>query len=214
MKIPIITDLLQHRGRRRLWRLMRGYRYLKESNQLGRITAVKEALTNTKLNQCERRASKGLATAELAFDYPKRVFNFGSDAGFEFLQLFNEPIDRRCFIQCLAFPRHHGHFPINPRVLGLYLFSLGYTTVARVSEDNLFFPMQQSMGLGDIVVVGWCGGHGVNQARLSIYPNVGLHADATDYLFWSGAYQGHAHPYCSWSNSALQSGWHRPRCRL
>ena len=58
MKIPIITDLLQHRGRRRLRRLMRGYRYLKESNQLGRITAVKEALTNTKLNQCERRASK------------------------------------------------------------------------------------------------------------------------------------------------------------
>jgi polysaccharide biosynthesis PFTS motif protein len=37
---------------------MRGYRYLKVSNQLGRITAVKEALTNTKLNQCERRASK------------------------------------------------------------------------------------------------------------------------------------------------------------
>lgn len=37
---------------------MRGYRHLKESNQLGRITAVKEALTITKLNQCERCASK------------------------------------------------------------------------------------------------------------------------------------------------------------
>lgn len=58
MKIPVITDLLQRRGRRRLRRVMRGYRYLKESNQLGRITAVKEALTNTKINQCERRASK------------------------------------------------------------------------------------------------------------------------------------------------------------
>ena len=66
----LITDLLQRRGRWRLRRVMRGYRNLKVSNQLGRITAVKEALTNTKLNQCERRASKlifgaGLKDAEL-----------------------------------------------------------------------------------------------------------------------------------------------------
>ncbi len=49
---------------------MRGYRSLKVSNQLGRITAVKEALTNTRLNQCKGRASKrifgaGLTDAEL-----------------------------------------------------------------------------------------------------------------------------------------------------
>lgn len=37
---------------------MRGYRYLKSLNQLGRITAVKEALTNTLLNQCERNVAK------------------------------------------------------------------------------------------------------------------------------------------------------------
>lgn len=53
MKIPIITDLLQRRGRRRLRRVMRGYRFLKVSNQLGRIAAVKEALTNTGLSQCD-----------------------------------------------------------------------------------------------------------------------------------------------------------------
>lgn len=49
---------------------MRGYRFLKVSNQLGRIAAVKEALTLTRLNQCERHASKrifgaGLPDAEL-----------------------------------------------------------------------------------------------------------------------------------------------------
>ncbi|MGQ0666827.1 MAG: polysaccharide biosynthesis PFTS motif protein [Nitrospiraceae bacterium] len=51
--------------------MMRGYRFLKVSNQLGKITAVKEALTNTRLNQCTRRASRrifgaGLQDAELA----------------------------------------------------------------------------------------------------------------------------------------------------
>ena len=49
---------------------MRGYRFLKVSNQLCRITAVKEALTSTRLNQCERLASKlifgaGVKDAEL-----------------------------------------------------------------------------------------------------------------------------------------------------
>ena len=58
MKIPIIADLLQRRGRRRLRRMLRGYRLLKISSQLGKITAVKEALTGTRLNQCERHASK------------------------------------------------------------------------------------------------------------------------------------------------------------
>lgn len=37
---------------------MRGYRLLKVSNQRGRIAAVSEALTNTRLHQCEHRASK------------------------------------------------------------------------------------------------------------------------------------------------------------
>ena len=49
---------------------MRGYRFLKVSSQLGRIAAVKEALTSTRLRQCERLASKlifgaGLKDAEL-----------------------------------------------------------------------------------------------------------------------------------------------------
>lgn len=49
---------------------MRGYRLLKISSQLGKITAVKEVLTGARLNQCSRRASKcifgaGLQDAEL-----------------------------------------------------------------------------------------------------------------------------------------------------
>jgi polysaccharide biosynthesis PFTS motif protein len=70
MKIPVITDLLQRNGYRRLRRVMRGYRYLKESNQLGRIARVKEALTNSRLTGCEARTSElifgaGVQYAEL-----------------------------------------------------------------------------------------------------------------------------------------------------
>jgi len=62
--------LLQRRGRRRLKRRMRGYRFLKVSNQLGKFTAVKESLATTRLNQCAHRAAKhvfgaGVRDAEL-----------------------------------------------------------------------------------------------------------------------------------------------------
>ena len=65
MKIPVITRLLERRGRRRLRRVMRGHRFLKVSNQLSKIAVIKEALTNTRLNQCERRVSKLIFGAAL-----------------------------------------------------------------------------------------------------------------------------------------------------
>ena len=69
MKIPIITKLFQYWGRKRLRRTLRGYRFLKTLNQLGRIAAVSQMLTNTKLSQCESLVSKlifgaGLKDAE------------------------------------------------------------------------------------------------------------------------------------------------------
>ena len=57
LKIPLISNLLEHRGRRQLRRIMRGYRYLKESNNLNLITEVKEALTNTHLKDVSTHAS-------------------------------------------------------------------------------------------------------------------------------------------------------------
>ena len=49
---------------------MRGYQYLKTTNQLGKIKIVKEFITNTRLSQCDRRMSEfifgaGLKDAEL-----------------------------------------------------------------------------------------------------------------------------------------------------
>lgn len=42
-----MSKVVARRGRRRLIRVMRGYRRLKSDNQLGLITDVKEAITNT-----------------------------------------------------------------------------------------------------------------------------------------------------------------------
>lgn len=58
MTIPGMTAWLQRRGRQRLRHIMRGYRFLKRSNRLGRITAVSEALTKTQLTRCGYRAAR------------------------------------------------------------------------------------------------------------------------------------------------------------
>lgn len=70
MKLPLIALLIKREGGRRIRRVMRGYRFLKEDDKLGRISAVKIALTNTKIGPCERGASKlifgvGLKDAEI-----------------------------------------------------------------------------------------------------------------------------------------------------
>ena len=53
MRNSITVDLFDRLSRRRIRRVMRGYRFLKVSNQLGRVATVKETLTNTRLNQCK-----------------------------------------------------------------------------------------------------------------------------------------------------------------
>jgi len=69
-RIPVLAGWLKRRGRRRLWSAMRGYRVLKESDRLTKITEVKDALTNTRLLGGKTHASAhvfgaGLQDAEL-----------------------------------------------------------------------------------------------------------------------------------------------------
>ena len=45
LRIPIITNLIERRGRRRLRRIMHGHRFLKDSKSLRRIGKIKGALT-------------------------------------------------------------------------------------------------------------------------------------------------------------------------
>jgi len=70
VKIPAISYFLKREGNRRIRRVMRGYRFLKKSDNLGIISTVKVALTNTKIDQGGPIASKhffgaGLKDSEL-----------------------------------------------------------------------------------------------------------------------------------------------------
>jgi len=70
MAVPIVGGLLKRRERRRLRRVMRGYRVLRETNQLGKIAAVKDAIANTCLNGCTTGSRKlifgsGIGAAEM-----------------------------------------------------------------------------------------------------------------------------------------------------
>ncbi len=58
MNIPIITNIFRSRERARLRRMMRGFRLLKQSGQLAKISNIKEALTNTVIEQCQDRLSQ------------------------------------------------------------------------------------------------------------------------------------------------------------
>lgn len=58
MKIPIITNLIVHRRSHRLRRIMRGYRFLKDSKSLSRIADIKRALTTQPLDIKEKCFSK------------------------------------------------------------------------------------------------------------------------------------------------------------
>lgn len=63
MKIPIITKLLKSSRRKRFRRITRGYRILKKSNHLDKVSLAKEAITNTKLDTCEGHVSKNIFQA-------------------------------------------------------------------------------------------------------------------------------------------------------
>jgi polysaccharide biosynthesis PFTS motif protein len=70
LKIPFVTEWLELRNRRRLLSIMRGYRRLKETNQLGKIAEVRDALTNCRLGIDDARVSTlifgaGATSAEL-----------------------------------------------------------------------------------------------------------------------------------------------------
>jgi hypothetical protein len=116
-----------------------------------------------------------LAIAELAFDHPEGVFHLGPNAGLDLLQLVDQGVYSFALLQSPALTRHHGNLPVNPGVLRLNLLALGDAAVAGICEYNIFFNVQQSVRLCDVVLIGSSARNSVNQARLSVCANVGLH---------------------------------------
>ena len=118
-----------------------------------------------------------LAVAELALDHPEGVFHLGPNAGLDLFQLVDQGVYSFVLLQSPPLARHHGNLPVNPRVLRLNLFALGDTPVAGVCEYNIFFTVQQGVGLRDVMLIGGSARNSMNQARLSVCANVSLHTE-------------------------------------
>ncbi len=84
MKVSFFTNIIKRVSRSRLRRIMRGYRFLKETDQLGLIAAVEYELANTCFGKIDRNVSKfffgaGVEKAELITRQKllKRISSFG-----------------------------------------------------------------------------------------------------------------------------------------
>ena len=93
-----------------------------------------------------------LGETELALDYPERVLDLRSNAGFELIGFVQQAAPRRVLIQRPALAGAHGDMPVNTR--GFWPLDRAFVTGIRKHHD--FLAMQQAMALRNIVDIG-CG---------------------------------------------------------
>jgi polysaccharide biosynthesis PFTS motif protein len=124
MKTPGMSSLMARRARIRLMRVMRGYRRLKAAGALGRVAAVKEALTVTPVCQpSDAMRFLGLesAQAELAvrqFLLVRRVATGLGEALLESVGNHDAPVHYALPIKWREVLRSHG-FPVAERASAL-----------------------------------------------------------------------------------------------
>lgn len=149
MEIPWINDFLARRARTRLRHAMRGYRRLKATNSLGRIAAVKEALTNTPACQLAKGSCwlLGLKSenAELSirqFLLVRRVTTGLGEALLQSVGSYDEPVRYALPMKWREVLSAHG-FPVARSAsewlwvgfIGLYLAN-GIFTVCKLAVAN------------------------------------------------------------------------------
>ena len=88
-----------------------------------------------------------LAVTELALQDVKRMFHLGTYRSLEFLDAF-DGVAYPFVLDRQALARFHGHMPDSLDVLRV--LTLVSPKVSRVTIDNLFFAMHQSMRLRDM----------------------------------------------------------------
>ena len=118
-----------------------------------------------------------LGESELALEHPKRMLDLRPDTRLGPLQRIDQTAARGILVQRSALAGHHRHVPVRLWPIRLDLLALFNASVARISEDILFFTVQQFVCLRDVVRVGRCRHHRVHQPRVGIHPNVRLHAE-------------------------------------
>ncbi len=148
MKIPGMSRLMARRARIRLMRVMRGYRRLKAAGALGRVAAVKEALTVTPACQpsdAMRFLGLEVAQAELAvrqFLLVRRVATGLGEALLESVGNHDAPVLYALPMKWRKVLRSHG-FPVAERASALLwagfsalYFANGLLTVFKLALAN------------------------------------------------------------------------------
>jgi hypothetical protein len=93
-----------------------------------------------------------------ALDDPKRMLDFGADAGLDLFQLLLECVDWVALVHSIALARHHGNYQVYFRALRLHFFTLVNTpVVTRVGKDRFLLAMQHCSRLRDLMGVGCSG---------------------------------------------------------
>lgn len=115
-----------------------------------------------------------LAITKLTLQDAERVFHLGTHRGLELLDAFDGVADA-LVLDRPALARFHGDMPGGLDVLRV--LALVSTQVARVTKDHLFLTMHQGVRLRDVMLIGWSRCDRVNQTRVCIHTNVGLHAE-------------------------------------
>lgn len=115
-----------------------------------------------------------LGKSELPLDHPEGMFDLGTDAGLDLLDLVDHRRQRATQIQSLSLSGPHGHMPLGAPV---NFRSLVDALIARIRKRIAFIPMQKGTGPGHVVHVARRAEHRVYQAGLSIDTNVRLHSE-------------------------------------
>lgn len=108
--------------------------------------------------------------SELVLDHPEEVFHLSAHAGFKLLDSFTDSVGFE-----LGGPtaptRPHSDVPVS---LGGQ--SLLNASVVQIGKYIGLISVQKRLGSGDVLNIGRYTCKAVNEPRLSIHPNIGLHA--------------------------------------
>src|SRR5674476_414583 len=88
-----------------------------------------------------------LHKSKLALDHPKRILDFGTHTGLEFLCLVRHGISRVVFVERFALSWAHGYMPGD---IGLGIRTLFNSLVAGITKGHCLLSVQQRVSFCDI----------------------------------------------------------------
>ena len=155
-----------------------------------------------------------LLKAELLLHNPEGVLSFGTDMGLGYLDQV-EQSSLRCVRQHATLPWPHGHTKLNR--LALHLRPRGDSLVAGICINHCLLTVEQLGRCCEVVHVGRCGLHRVDQTALGINPDMDFHAVGAAFraaVVPLVAFLGLVHFWISLALLVFRGGWSGDQGRI